>query len=122
LQQFTCNNQFSFRKGIAVNDAIFKLANDVLNALNNKKVTGSILCDLEKAFASVSHDLLVSKLPYFGISGNANLLLESHLSNTYQGIKIKNCHSNYNTIPNWTKIKYGVHRARFWTHYCFFYI
>jgi hypothetical protein len=62
------NNQFGFRKGIAVNDAIFKLTNDVLNALSNKKVTGSIFCELEKAFDSVSYVLLVSKLPYFGIS------------------------------------------------------
>jgi hypothetical protein len=72
------NNQFSFRKGIAVNDAIFKLTNDVLNALNNKKMTGSIFCDLDKAFDSVNHVLLVPKLAYFGISGKAKLLLESY--------------------------------------------
>jgi len=30
-------NQFGFRKGIATEDAIFKLINETLNALNNKK-------------------------------------------------------------------------------------
>jgi hypothetical protein len=92
------NNQFGFIKGIAVNDVIFKLTNNVLNTLSNKKVTGSIFCDLEKAFNSVNHVLLVSKLPYFGISGKAKLLLESYLNNRYQRIKIKNSHSNYNPI------------------------
>jgi len=29
-------NQFGFRKGIATEDAIFKLANKILNALDNK--------------------------------------------------------------------------------------
>jgi hypothetical protein len=28
-------NQFGFRKGIATEDAIFKLVNEILNALNN---------------------------------------------------------------------------------------
>ena len=30
-------NQFDFRKGIVTEDAIFKLINETLNALNNKK-------------------------------------------------------------------------------------
>ena len=50
-------NQFGFRKGIATEDAIFKLTNEILNALNNKTIAGSIFCDLEKAFNSVNHDL-----------------------------------------------------------------
>jgi hypothetical protein len=72
-------NRFGFRKGIATEDAIFKLINEILNALNNKKMAGSIFCDLEKAFDSVNYDLLLSKLPYYGINGKAKLLLESFL-------------------------------------------
>jgi len=40
-------NQFGFRKGIATEDIIFKLTNEILNALNNKAMAGSIFCDLE---------------------------------------------------------------------------
>jgi len=40
-------------------------------------MAGSIFCDLETAFNSVNHDLLLSKLPDCEISGKAKLLLES---------------------------------------------
>jgi hypothetical protein len=74
-------NQFCFRKCIATEDVIFKLINETLNALNNKKMAGSIFCDLEKAFDFVNHDILSSKLPYYGINGKAKLLLKSYLQN-----------------------------------------
>jgi len=70
-------NHFGFRKDIATEDAIFKLTNEILNALNNKTMAGSIFHDLEKAFDSVNYDILLSKLLYYGISGKAKLLLDS---------------------------------------------
>ena len=50
-------NQFGFRKGIATEDAIFNLTNEILTALNSKTMVGGIFCDLEKAFDSVNHDI-----------------------------------------------------------------
>jgi sarcosine oxidase/L-pipecolate oxidase len=91
-------NQFGFRKGIATKDAIFNLINEILNALNNKIMAGSIFCDLKKAFDSVNHDILLSKLLYYGISGKAKVLLESHLQNRYQRIQITNLYLNSNTV------------------------
>jgi hypothetical protein len=70
-------------------------------------VSGGIFCNLEKAFDSVNHYLFLSKLPYFWISGKAELLLESYLNNRYQIIKTENSHNNYN-ISNWTRNGYVV--------------
>jgi len=81
-------NQFGFRKGTATEDAIFKLTNEILKALNNKTLAGSIFCDLEKAFDSVSRDILLSKLFCYGISGKAKSLLKSYLQNRYQRVLI----------------------------------
>jgi hypothetical protein len=36
--------------------AIFKLINEVLKALN-KLMVGGIICDLEKAFGSINHNI-----------------------------------------------------------------
>jgi len=46
-------------------------------------MAGSIFCDLKKAFSSVNHDILLSKLPYYGINGKAKLILKSYLQNRY---------------------------------------
>jgi len=45
-------------------------------------MAGSIFCDMEKVINSVNHDF--SKLPYYEISGEVKLLLESYLQNRYQ--------------------------------------
>ena len=79
----------------------FKLTNERLNALNNKATAGSIFCDLEKAFDSVNHDILLFKLPYYGISDKAKLLLESYLQNRHQRVHTSNLYINSNTVSKW---------------------
>ena len=70
--------------------------------------TGSVFCDLQKAFDTVNHDLLLNKLQYYGIKGKAKKLLESYLWNRYQTVQISNLYSNTNIHSNWTKITRGV--------------
>jgi len=82
--------QFYFRRGIATEDDIFKSTNEILNALYNKTMVGSIFCDLKTAFDSVNHDVLLSKLSYYGIRGKAKLLVKSYLQNRYQRVQTIN--------------------------------
>jgi len=76
LNNMLTERQFGFRKGFSTDEAIFKLIYEVLNALNDKSLAGSIFFDLEKSFDSVNHSLLIKKLPYYGITGKAKLLFE----------------------------------------------
>jgi len=91
-------NQFSFRKDIATEDAIFKLINEILNALNNKTMAGSIFSGLEKAFDSVIHDALLSKLPYYEKRGKVKLLVKSYLQNRYQKVQIISSYLNSDSL------------------------
>jgi len=58
------DEQFGFRNKLATTDAIFKLINEIQIALNNKIMVGGIFCDLEKAFDSIHHDIVISKLDF----------------------------------------------------------
>ena len=60
------------------------------------------MLDLKKAFDSVSHEILSSKLEHYGIRGNALRLFSSYLSNRNQYVCIQ--HLNSSLLP----IKYGV--------------
>jgi hypothetical protein len=52
--------------------ATSELTNVILSALNDKLNVAGIFCDLAKAFDCVNHDILLSKLNFYGITGKAN--------------------------------------------------
>jgi hypothetical protein len=74
------DQQYGFRKGYSTDVPIFKLINEILKALNDKSLVGGVFFDLEKAFDSVYHSLLIKKLPSYGIVSKAKLLIESYLT------------------------------------------
>jgi len=78
------HNNLALEKVLSTEGAIFRLTYKILNALNSKVMVGSISFDLEKAFDSINHSLLINKLPHYGISGKSKLLIQSYLSNRFQ--------------------------------------
>ena len=100
--------KFGFRKKPSTDDAIYKLTHEILTALNNKEIVGSIFFDLSKAFDSVDHTILTNKLPYYGITGKTKSLIESYLTNRFQSTQLHYTYLELKTTSEWTKIKHGV--------------
>ena len=56
-----------------------KLMIEFLNALKNKLIVGSIFCVLERALEHLNHDILISKLETYGMTGADKELYQSCL-------------------------------------------
>ena len=100
--------QFGFRKDFSTNHAILTLLESIQKALDDGQFACGIFIDLEKAFDTVSHDILLEKLNHYGIRGIANDYLDrfrSCLSDRTQFVSINGFNSNYKTV------KYGVHQS-----------
>jgi hypothetical protein len=86
--------QFGFREKSSTEIATHYLLNTVLSSLDKKIFVGGLFCDLQKAFDCVNHNILLAKWEFYGISGIANKLMKSYLSNRYQRTVIKDNMSN----------------------------
>ena len=69
---------------------------------------GGIFCDLRKVFDSVNHEILLSKLEYYGVTGKARLLFESYLKDRFQSVMITEATVCCNNFSAWIKIRDGV--------------
>ena len=90
--------QFGFRKKRSTTDAIFEVIQFASSGLNKKEHVIYLFLDLKKAFDSVSHKILMSKLHKLGFRGNVHSFLKSYLSNRYQYVHINNYNSTLKNI------------------------
>ena len=85
--------QFGFRRQHSTNHAVITLVEKITNALDKGKVVVGCFLDLKKAFDTVNHRILISKLRKYGIRGHILQWFESYLKNRKQFVQIKNIKS-----------------------------
>ena len=61
--------QYGFRKGHSTTQALIELTDNIKRGLDDKKYTCGIFIDLCKAFDTVDHNILLSKMHHYGIRG-----------------------------------------------------
>ena len=85
------DNQFGFRKKHSTNLAITHFYETILEHRDNNLLASSVFLDLVKAFDTVNHEILLSKLSRYGVKGIPLKLLESYLTNRYQYVEAGGC-------------------------------
>jgi len=93
-------HQYGFRKGHSTIHPIIHLLNQIANENDkiSKNLTMAVFLDLSKAFDTISHNILISKLENMGIRGVAKCWFESYLSNRKQFMSIQNAKSTTQVI------------------------
>jgi hypothetical protein len=100
--------QFGFRKGVHIENAIFTLIDNILTSLNQQQQVGGIFCDLTKAFDCVNHNVLLNKLHYNGIRGKCHCWFKSHLENRKQRLCISPHILEHEKSSSWETVTSGV--------------
>ena len=68
--------------------AIFNLQTQICNNFRNNKIGAAIFIDLKKAFDTVNHEILFSKLENIGIRGISLNVIKSYFTNRYQTVNL----------------------------------
>ena len=90
--------QYGFRNKHSTQHAILDIVNTIHSNMDNRKYSCGIFIDLKKAFDTVNHEILLTKLEHYGIRGVINSWFRSYLSDRRQSIEIDKCISETETI------------------------
>ena len=82
------NKQFGFRKKHSTTLAILSITDSIKSAIENNNYSCGIFLDLSKAFDTVNHQLLLSKLDHYGIRGLVGSWFSSYLNNRKQFVSL----------------------------------
>ena len=94
------DHQYGFRANKSTDNAIIDLMQYIYEGLDNDFYVFSIFLDFKKAFDSVDHDVLLSKLYHYGVRGVAHDWFHSYLSNRKQYVTIDDSSSELQPITH----------------------
>ena len=86
--------QFGFRENHSTNVALSILIDKISETLKDKNMFVGVFLDIQKAFDTVNHKILLDKLYKYGIRGNAYKWFESYLTNRKQFVLYNNVKSS----------------------------
>ena len=92
------NVQLGFRPIHLTNHALISITEQIKISVDKNKFAGGVFLDFQRAFDTVNHKVLLSKLSYYGIRGIPHKLFYSYLSNRKQYTSIGDSDSAVLTV------------------------
>ena len=95
LSEILSNMQYGFQRGRSTETQLLQVYRHILSNLAQGKEFDAIYLDLSRAFDKVPHNLLITKLSSYGISGNLLMWYHSYLSDRYQRVVLDGVFSSW---------------------------
>ena len=93
-----CSSQYGFGQKQSTEHAILDIVNKIQSDINKGHVSCGVFIDLQKAFDTINHDILLQKLDYCGFRGIINEWFSSYLRQRNQVTIIESQTSDSSSI------------------------
>ena len=87
-------SQYGYRKEHSTESACIELVDKISHQLHAKETPVCIFLDLSKAFDTLNHEILLSKLKHYGLSDTPLKWFSDYLSNRKQYVEVDNIKSS----------------------------
>ena len=101
-------SQYGFRTAHSCENAISELVSEIIKGKQDGMYTLAVFLDLSKAFDSLEHEVLLSKLYKYGIRGVAYEWYKSYLTNRQMRVKCNVASSGKTEYSDYMKVSYGT--------------
>lgn len=91
-------SQYGFQTKKNTTTALMELVEEITDNFEQKKKVVGIFIDLQKAFDTVNHEILLTKLEHYGLRGTALNWITSYLNNRKQYVDIDGTKSDQSII------------------------
>ncbi len=81
-------NQAGFRKGYSMGTCLIEFLHHIYSNIDAGRVSGVLFLDFSKAFDTVEHDIMISKLRHLGFKASSTSWFRSYLTDRQQVTKI----------------------------------
>jgi hypothetical protein len=98
MNKFLYEYQFGFRKNHSTVHAVMEVIDAIYEHCDNNEITMGIYIDLQKAFDTVNHEILIQKLENCGVRGTVLEWFSNYLSNRKQYTVLLNNESTLESV------------------------
>ena len=94
------SRQFGFRKAHSTVNTLINIVERIRGSLDKGEFACGVFVDLQKAFDTVDHEILLAKLNHYGVRGIANTWFKSYLSDRSQFVCLSNHKSKIKAVKH----------------------